>query len=103
MVVQNVQFIPIYNNTLARLMVFMVIENFWSIASFPSLSLAFNVFFQAGFSKRNNKSLQGIALTPLHPKEDALNPITLFANHALIDLSCPLLCSPNGSLSLVLS
>lgn len=43
-VVQNVQFIPIYNNTLARLMVFMVIENFWSIASFPSLSLAFNVF-----------------------------------------------------------
>ena len=26
--VQNVQFIPIYNNTLARLMVFMVIENF---------------------------------------------------------------------------
>ena len=54
--VQNVQFIPIYNNTLARLMVFMVIENFWSTASFPSLSFAFNEFLQKVLPQKKLKT-----------------------------------------------
>ena len=53
MVVQNVQFIPIYNNTLARLMVFMVIENFWSIASFSLTQPGLKYIFRLALLEKN--------------------------------------------------